>query len=72
MSRIKLGWNVASKARASRKLGEKGRDQVVQALLVGIPKVKIKISHRSFSGLAQGFNVLDDCGTDKTLVTYDR
>jgi hypothetical protein len=58
-------------ARASRKLSEKGRDQVAQALLVGVPKVKIKISHRCFSGLAQGFNILDDRGTEETSVTYD-
>ena len=47
----------------SRKLGDKGRDQVVQTLLVGVPKVKIKIYHRGLSGRAQGFNVLNNRGT---------
>ena len=46
-------------------MDEKGCDEVVQALLVVVPKVKIKIGHRCISGLAQRFNFLDDRGTDK-------
>ena len=51
----------------SRKLGEKGRDQVMQALLAGVPKVKVKISYRCFLSLAQGFNILNNRGTDKRI-----
>jgi len=48
-------------------LGEKGGDQVGQALLVGIAKVKIKITHRCLPGLAHDFNILDNRGTEDAL-----
>jgi len=34
-------------------------------LLVGVSKVEIEIRNRSLSGLANGFDVLDDCGTNR-------
>jgi hypothetical protein len=39
----------------------------MQALLVGVPEVKIKVSHRRFSSLTQGFDILDDRRADKRL-----
>jgi hypothetical protein len=46
-------------------LGEKGKDEIAQALFVGVSKVEIKISHRRISVLAHGFNILDHRGTDR-------
>jgi hypothetical protein len=34
-------------------------------LLAGVPEIKIKVTHRGFSGIAHGFDVLDDSGTDR-------
>ena len=48
----------------NRELGEKGTDYVIQVLFVGVPKVKVKIAHRGVSGLAYGFDVLNDRGTN--------
>ena len=48
-----------------RKLGDKGRDEVAPVLLVGVSKVEIEIRNRSLSGLANGFDVLDDRGTNR-------
>jgi hypothetical protein len=37
----------------------------LEALLSGIPKIKIEIRHRRISGLAHGLDILDDGGTGK-------
>jgi hypothetical protein len=47
------------------KLGEKGMDQVAAVLFVGVSKVEIKITHICLSGFTHGFDVLDDCRTDR-------
>jgi len=60
------------KIRGSGKLGEKGREYVLQILLIGAAKVEIKISHGGLSGLAHGFHVFDDGGTETTSVTSYR
>jgi hypothetical protein len=57
-----------------RKLGEKGRDKVTPVLFVDVPKVKIEICHRGLTGIAHGFDILDDCGARKcetTSVIFD-
>jgi hypothetical protein len=38
-------------------------------LLVDVPKIKIEIGHRGSTGIAHGFNILDDCGTGKRQAT---
>ena len=43
-------------------------------LFVDVPKIEIKICHRGLTGIAHGFDILDDCGTGKcqtTLVIFD-
>ena len=53
------------RTRASGKLGEKGRDYILQILLIGAPEVEIKISQRGLSGLAHGLDVFDDRRTER-------
>jgi hypothetical protein len=62
---IKTWYNVATRTGTRRKLGEKGRDKVAPALLVNVPKIKIEISYQGSSGLTNGFDVLDDRGTNR-------
>jgi hypothetical protein len=52
-----------------RKLGEKGRDKVTPVLFVDIPKVKIEICHRGLTGIAHGFDILNDCRARKRQTT---
>jgi hypothetical protein len=43
-------------------------------LFVDVPKVEIKISHRGLTGIAHGFDVLDNCRAGKcqpTSVIFD-
>lgn len=54
------------------KLGEKGMDQVAAVLFVGVSKVEIKITHIRLSGFAHGFDVLDDCRTDRLISDPNR
>jgi hypothetical protein len=44
------------------KLSNERREQVGAVLLVGVPKIEIKISHRGQSIVAQGNDVLNDGG----------
>jgi hypothetical protein len=45
-------------------LSNKRREQVATALLVGVPKIKVKISHRCQSAVAEGNDVLNDRGAN--------
>ena len=52
-----------------RELTEKESDEIAPVLLVYVPKVKVEIRHRGLTGIAHGFDVLDDCGTEKRQTT---
>jgi len=43
MSRIKVRDDIAKMIRPGRKLGEKGAEEVVAVLLIGVPKITIKV-----------------------------
>jgi hypothetical protein len=38
-------------------------------LFVDVPKVEIEICHRGLTGIAHGFDILDDCGAGKCQTT---
>jgi hypothetical protein len=38
-------------------------------LFVDVPKIEVEISHRGLAGIAHGFDILDDCGTEKRQAT---
>jgi hypothetical protein len=63
--RMKTRQNITTKFWASRKLSEKGRDHVMQALLIGAPEIEIKISYWYLSWLAHSFDIFDDRGAER-------
>jgi hypothetical protein len=63
---IKKGIGLRGKLRYER------REQVAAVLLVGVPKIKVKICHRGRSAVVQGNDVLNDRGADiRRLLTQD-
>ena len=48
----------------SRKLGDERCEQIAALLLVGVPKVEVKIGHRSHSAVVQGNYVSNNCGAN--------
>ena len=67
MSRIDAVKNVTAIVRACSQLGHEGKEQVVAALLLEIPKIEVKIRHGGQSSLANSHDVLDDRGTGKKI-----
>ena len=53
---------LATPVGASRELGEKRREQVMEALFICVSKIKIEIGHGSKSSVPQRHYVLNDCG----------
>ena len=47
-----------------RKLSNKRREQVAAVLLVGVPKIEVKIRHGGQSAIASGNDVLNNCGAN--------
>ena len=65
MSLVNAVENVAARTRVSRKLKYKRAQQVVTALLVEIPEIKVEVGHDGQPSFAYGHNVLDDRGTSE-------
>lgn len=64
MFEIKGEEYIAITIGASRKLGDERCEQIAALLLVGVPKVEVKIGHRSHSAVVQGNYVSNNCGAD--------
>jgi len=55
MCLISAGEDVATTVRTGRELREKGKEHVVAAFFIVVPKIKIEIGHGGQSGFLQNY-----------------
>ena len=60
MSHVYAVEDIATKIRASRELGKKGKEQVSEILFLSIPEVEVIVSHGSESSITRSHDILDD------------
>jgi hypothetical protein len=60
---MELGQDVTTEIWPSGELDEEGREQIVESLLVNVPKIEIKIGNQGLPNVVQGYDILNNRGT---------
>ena len=68
--RIKAGEYIATKVGPGGKLDKERKEHVVATLLIRVPKTKVEIRNGSSSCVAQGHDILYDCGASQLCRFY--
>ena len=63
VSGIKVGEDIATRARLCRELNEEGRKEVATVLFLKVPEVEIKVHYQSRPRFSQIYDASDDCRT---------